>query len=65
MRMVAACPCLVDTPLVRSHVTRHTSHLSVMNHRRNAMNIGKDEPFKSEMGMRPLKASEVLFIIFS
>ena len=36
-----------------------------MNHRRNALNIGKDEPFKSEMGMRPLKASEVLFITFS
>ena len=33
-----------------------------MNHRRSALNIGKDEPFKSEMGMRPLKASEVLFI---
>ena len=36
-----------------------------MNHRRNAMNIGKDEPFKSEMGMRPLKASEVLLSTFS
>ena len=28
VRMVAACPCLVDTPLVRSHVTRHTSHIT-------------------------------------
>lgn len=48
-----------------SQVTRDTSHVNVMNHRRNAMNIGKDEPFKSEMGMRPLKASEVLLSTFS
>ena len=42
VRMMALCPCLVDTPLSRA-----------------AMNVGKNEKFSSEMGMRALQSSEV------
>ena len=42
IRMIALCPCLVDTPLSRA-----------------AMNVGKDQKFSSEMGMRALQSSEV------